>query len=482
MAILAELCHYKYVFITHGTRGERTRLALVLGALSAFPALTIDLYLPGMPRMAADLGTSPGFVQLTVTLFVIGLAVGQLVVGSMSDANGRRGLLLAGLGCYVVGSLCCLVAPTAPALLAARIVQSLGAAAATVLSRAIVRDRFEGAAMTRFLATLMLVNGVATVVGPLVGAQLIALAGWRSVFAFLAVVGTVLLIVVAASVPETLAPQLRRPSGVRAVAGSFATVGRDRDYLLFVLAGAFMFAAMFAYITASSFVLQDSSGLTPTLYSVVFATNAVGIVLAGQTNSLLLGRTVLGRVMRETVLLRASLVVAVVGGIGVLVAVEADLPLGVLLACLFVVVAMLGPVLANATSLALAPHAGSAGTAASLLGVLQYVVAGVTASTMSATGGDSVTTLGPAMAITIAATAATALLLVLRRPQATTRPQPSVIAHDPGRALPNRARRIKPARVRRKEQTMRHTLHHTWHQTEDEPAAATRRDRICGCR
>jgi MFS transporter, DHA1 family, multidrug resistance protein len=399
------------------------KLALVLGALSAFPALTIDLYLPGMPRMAEDLGTSPGFVQLTVSLFVIGLAVGQLVVGPMSDAAGRRGLLLVGLGCYVLGSLCCLVAPTAPALLAARMLESLGAAAATVLSRAIVRDAFEGAAMTRFLATLMLVNGVATVSGPLIGAQLIAAAGWRSVFGFLAAVGAVLLIVVAVFVPETLAPHLRRPSGARAVVRSFASVCRDRDYVRFVLAGAFMFASMFAYITASSFVLQDSYGLTPTLYSVVFATNAAGIVLAGQTNSLLLGRKVMGRIMREAALLRASLVVAVVAGIGVLVTVEADLPLGVLLICLFVLVAMLGPVLANATSLALAPHAASAGTAASLLGVLQYVVAGATASTMSATGGQSVTTLVPAMAVTIAATAATALLLVLRRPQRSPRPR-----------------------------------------------------------
>jgi len=411
------------VFITR-TRGERLKLALVLGALSAFPALTIDLYLPGMPRMTEDLGTSPGFLQFTVTLFVIGLALGQLVVGPMSDASGRRGPLLLGLACYVIGSLCCLVAPTAAALLMGRIVQSVGAAAATVLSRAIVRDRFEGLAMTRFLATLMLVNGVATVAGPLIGAQLIDIAGWRSVFAFLAGVGTVLLIVVLACVPETLAPHLRRASGAGAVVRSFARICADRDFVRFVLAGAFMFASMFAYITASSFVLQESYGLTPTLYSVVFATNAVGIVLAGQTNSFLLGRKAMGRAVGETALLRTSLVVAVTAGIGVLVTTEAHLPLGVLLVSLFVVVAMLGPVLANATSLALAPHAASAGTAASLLGVLQYVVAGVTASTMSATAGRSAATLAPAMGITVAATAAAALMLALGRRQHASRPQP----------------------------------------------------------
>ena len=399
------------------------RLALLLGALSAFPALTIDLYLPGMPQMAADLGTTPAFLQLTVTTFVIGLAIGQLVIGPMSDARGRRRLLLGGLVVYIVGSLCCLVAPAAPALLAARLMQSIGAAAATVLSRAIVRDRFEGQAMTRFLATLLLVNGVATVAGPLIGGQLIALAGWRSVFVFLAAVGVVLLVVVRAALPETLAPQHRRPSGTRAVVAGLVAVSRGRDYLRYVLAGALMFAAMFAYITASSFVLQDAYGLSATVYSVVFAVNAVGILVAGQANSQLLGRTIRGRTLDERALLTLSLGVAVVAGLGVLVAVTAGLPLGVLLVGLFVLVAMLGPVLANTTSLALAPHARSAGTAASLLGVLQYVVAGLTASAMSTVGGTDVSVLAEAMAVTILSTAAAALLLVVaqrRNAQART--------------------------------------------------------------
>jgi DHA1 family bicyclomycin/chloramphenicol resistance-like MFS transporter len=389
------------------------RLALLLGALSAFPAMTIDLYLPGMPQMAEDLHTSPGFLQLTVTLFVIGLALGQLVVGPVSDARGRRGLLLAGLAGYVVASVCCLVAPTALTLLVARVVQSLGAAAATVLSRAIVRDRFEGAAMTRFLATLLLVNGVATICGPLVGGQMIALAGWRSVFAFLAALGAVLLVVVAVALPETLEQRLRRPAGSRAVVAGLLHVGRDRDYLRLVLAGSFMFAAMFAYITASSFVLQDAYALSPTHFSLVFAVNAVGIVVAGQANSRLLGRSFRGRALSERALLTISLVVAATAGLGVLAATRGGLPLAFLLASLFVLVSMLGPVLANTTSLALAPHAASAGTAASLLGVLQHLVAGVTATAMSALAGQDVTDLPAAMALTIVLTSTAALLLAV---------------------------------------------------------------------
>jgi len=155
---------------------ERRRLVLLLGALSAFPALTIDLYLPSMPEMARDLRADAGLVQLSVTVFMIGLAVGQVVVGPLSDAHGRRRLLLAGLATYVAGSLACLAAPSVGWLVAARVVQSLGAAAATVLARVIARDHVDGSDLTRLVSALMLVNGVATVLGPIVGAQLLTVA------------------------------------------------------------------------------------------------------------------------------------------------------------------------------------------------------------------------------------------------------------------------------------------------------------------
>ena len=406
------------------TRRRWAALAVVLGALSAFPALTIDLYLPGMPGMARDLGASAGLVQLSVTVFVVGLAVGQVAVGPLSDAWGRRPLVLAGLLVYVVGSLACLAAPTVGWLVAARVVQSLGAAAATVLPRAVARDHFEGASMTRFLTALMLVNGIATVLGPIIGGQLLAVASWRTVFLVLAVTGMLLLAVVARALPESLSVANRRPARVADTVSAFARLCRDRDYLCHVLVAALMFASMFAYISGSSFALQDTYGLSAQQYSIVFAVNAVGILVLGQVNGALVGR-----VASERTLLGASLVLGAAAGVGVLVAILTSAPLPWLLVCLFLLVSALGPVLANTTSLALTPYPDAAGTAASLQGVLQYLVSGIVASTMSLAGRDAAAGT-VAMGVAVAASAAAALLLFVsggrsRRPMVATDPTPS---------------------------------------------------------
>lgn len=383
--------------------GSHDRQTLyLLGALSALPAMTIDMYLPGMPMMAEDLGASAGMIQATVTVFVVGLAVGQLLVGPLSDAWGRRPLLIGGLVLYVGGSIVCLVAPSVESLIGARSAQSLGAAAATVLSRAIVRDRVEGIAMTRALATLMLVNGVATVVAPVLGGQLLLFAPWRMVFTALGLVGAALLLVVAIGLPETLPRERRQSSHWRSTATGFASLLRDRSYLRYITAAALMFAAIFAYISGSSFVLQDEYGVSAQQYSAIFAVNAVGIVLLGQLNSRLVGR-----VANEHTLLGASLGLGAAAGLGVLICTIANLPLAVLLVSLFLVVSAFGPVLANATSLALAPHASTAGAAASLLGVLQYLIGGLVAFVMSAAADGRAVGMGVAIFLS----AATALFI-----------------------------------------------------------------------
>lgn len=389
------------------TKWERHRLALLLGALSAFPALTIDLYLPGMPLMARDLQATPGTVQLSVTVFVVGLALGQLVVGPLSDSYGRRPLLLAGLVAYVAGSLACLAAPSIGWLVAARVVQSLGAAAATVLARSVARDHLDGSDLTRFVSALMLVNGVATVLGPLVGAQLLAVAPWRAVFVVLTAVGALLLLAVARALPESLPPARRRSAAPAATARAFAALLRDGAYVRPVLASSLMFASMFAYIAGSSFVLQEAYGLTAQQFGLFFAVNAAGIVALGQVNAALVGR-----VADESTLLVAALALGAAAGIGVLVATVRSAPVAVLLGCLFVLVSSLGPVLANATSLALSPHPGAAGTAASLQGVLQYLVSGAVASLMSLAGHDA-RTAAVAMGVAIAASGVAALLVLV---------------------------------------------------------------------
>nr|BFE57879.1 multidrug effflux MFS transporter [Dactylosporangium thailandense] len=381
--------------------GSRLWLALVLGSLSGFAPLTIDMYLPALPGMARDLHTSVPMVQLSLTVFVIGLALGQVLAGPLSDTWGRRRPLL-----YIIGSLCCAAAPNAGLLVAARALESLGAAAGIVLARATVRDLFEGPAMTRFFSTIMLVNGLAPILAPVAGGQLLRLAGWRVLFVVLAAVGVLLLVAVLAGLPESLTPERRRPAHLGGTLRSMAGLATDRVYLRYVLAAALMFAAVFAYISGSSFVLQNAYGLSAQQFSLVFGANGLGIVLLAQVNGWLVGR---GHTAHA--LLRAALVVAVVAAAGVLLGTATHAPLPVVLLCLFAVVSMLGVVLADATSLALGPHAATAGAASSLQGLLQFLVGGIAASAMGLAGPGSAVAMGVTMFTCAALALATLRLL-----------------------------------------------------------------------
>jgi len=357
------------------------KLALVLGGLTAFGPLSIDMYLPAMPLMAGDLHAADATVQLTLTSFVLGLAIGQLVIGPLSDSLGRRRPLLAGLALYVVGSLLCAIAPTSGVLIAARALQAVGAAAGLVIARASVRDLFSGVAMARFFSTLMLVNGVAPVLAPVLGAQLLGWTSWRGVFVTLAVIGALLLAVVALLLPESLPEGLRSPARPGAVLRTYARLLTQRSFVGYALASGLMFAAMFAYISGSSFALQGVYGLSPQQFSLVFGLNGVGIIAMGGVN-----RRLVGRVSEHTLLL-AGLSIAAAAGLGVLAAVVFHLGLVGLLVPLFLLVSTVGMVMPNATSLALADQARSAGAASALLGVLQFVIGGGLATPLVGLGG-----------------------------------------------------------------------------------------------
>jgi DHA1 family bicyclomycin/chloramphenicol resistance-like MFS transporter len=383
---------------------RRLRLALILGSLSALGALSIDMYLPAMPSMIGQLHASGPVIQLSLTVFVVGLAAGQVLAGPLSDTWGRRRPLLAGMALYLAGSAWCALAPGAGQLIVARIVQSLGAAAAAVLARAIVRDLFEGTAMTRFFSTLMLINGAALIIAPVIGGQLLTVATWRAVFAVLAGAGAVLLLAVAFALPESLPARRRQPARLHHTVRSLAGLARDWGYLRYVLAAALMFAAVFAYISGSSFVLQQAYGLSAQQYSLVFAVNGLGMVLLGQLSGFLVGRAA-----TENTLLRISLTTAGLSGLGVLLCAALGLPLLLLLACLFVVTSMLGVVLPNATSLAMAGHGSAAGAASSLQGLLQFLVGGLAASAMGLAGQGTAIPMGATMLL--CATAALAILI-----------------------------------------------------------------------
>ncbi len=391
------------------SRARAARRILILGGLVAFAPMTIDLYLPAMPQIAAELTTGSSEVQLTLTASLVGLAVGQLVAGPISDAVGRRRPLAIGLVVYTVVSLACALAPSVWLLTAGRLVQALGAAAGIVIARAVVRDLYDGVRLGKTFSTLMLVTGVAPILAPVIGAQLLRFTDWRGIFVAFAVFGLLLLIASAIGLPETLPAERRQPAHF---GNTLRTSGRlltDRAFIGCALSSGLVFAAMFAYIAGSSFVLQGNDyGLSPQQFSLVFGVNAVGIVAAGQLNGRLLSRVSPGRLLAIGITANAT------GGVLLLVAAVSGAGLWSLLPPLFLVVASIGMVAPNATTLAMADHPNTAGMASALLGVLQFLIGGLTAPLVGLGGGGAV-----AMAVVIAACgllAVTTFVTLIRRP------------------------------------------------------------------
>lgn len=377
------------------------RLFFILGSLSAFGPLSIDMYLPAFPAISAGLHAGPSAVQLTLTACLIGLAVGQLVAGPLSDALGRRRPLLVGLGVYTVLSAACIVAPSVYALAGLRFLQGLGGAAGIVIANAAVRDRYSGVAMARFLSTLMLVNGVAPILAPVVGGQLLRVVSWRGVFVVLTAIGLVLLVVCLAWFDESLPPGRRRSGGgLRDTLRSFRLLLADRSFAGYALSGGLAFAAMFAYISGSSFVLQDIFGLSPQRFGLVFGTNALGIVLVGQLNRVLVAR------FPPRGVLAVAFTVALAGGVLLLVAVPAGWGLPAILPGLFAVVSSIGVILPNTRALAMSSYPDLAGTASAFVGVLQFAVGGLVAPLVGVAG----TGTALPMAVVIAALAALGLV------------------------------------------------------------------------
>jgi DHA1 family bicyclomycin/chloramphenicol resistance-like MFS transporter len=390
---------------TRTRRAGGLRLILILGALSAFGPLSTDMYLPALPRLARDFGARPSVIQLTLTTSVLGLALGQVLAGPISDALGRRPPLLVGLVAFIAASAGCALAPSVPVLIVLRLLQGLGGAAAIVIARAVVRDLYAGIEAARFFAVMMLVNGLAPILAPVIGGQIVRVASWRTIFVVLAAGCAVLLAATALGLRETLPPERRRSGGLRDSLATFRRLGRDRTFMGFVLALALSFSAMFAYIAGSPFVLQDLYGASPGQFGLVFAGNALGIVAAGQLSARLVGRVSSRR------LLLAGLLLNVTGGVALLIAVLAGAGLPVVLAALFLVPASMGLILPNATALALNRHPEAAGTASAVIGVAQFAIAGALAPLVGIAG----TGTAVPMAVVIAACGAAGLALAPRR-------------------------------------------------------------------
>ncbi len=373
-------------------------MIFILGALSAFGPLSIDMYLPALPHLANELHAGASLAQLSLTACLFGMALGQLFAGPVSDVCGRRMPLLVGLAAYVVASLGCVFAPTMGIFIIVRFVQGLAGSAGIVISRAIARDLYSGSEMTRFFSMLMLVNGVAPILAPILGGQILQVASWRGVFVVLVGIGILMLLAVWGGLHETLPVTRRSAGGIKNTLLTFYNLLSNRNFMGYTLAQGFVSAAMFAYIAGSPFVLQNVFGVSPQLFSLFFALNGLGIIIASQITGRLAGR------FHETTLLITGLVIAFGGGAVLLVMMLAGGGLYTLLLPLFFVVSSVGIVGTSSFSLAMQDQAQSAGSAAALIGLLTFVFGGVMAPLVGI--GGSYTAIPMALAIAAAVLAA----------------------------------------------------------------------------
>lgn len=376
----------------------------LLGSMAALGAVTVDTYLPSLPVVAHELQTSDAAVQLTITGVLLGAALGQLLVGPLSDRYGRRGPALIGIALHVVASLLCVIAPTIGLLIALRVVQGIGNSAASITAMAVIRDRLTGGAAARVMSRLMLVIGVAPLFAPTFGGAIAGLWGWRAVFAVLAALGVGLGVVVWRALPETLPRERRTTAGIRGALHGYRVLIADRHFLALAVIPGLAMGALMSYVAGSPFVLQVGYGLDPHTFSLIFAVNGFGLVLGSQLNASLVQRAAPIRVVRVALplglLAALVLLLFVLTGIGGIAG---------LLVPLWVMLVLLGFIPPNASAIALGRHGERAGTAAAVIGALQAGVAGLVSPLVGVLGGDDV-----AMALTIvgAMLAATTVLAV----------------------------------------------------------------------
>ncbi|MBT2734956.1 multidrug effflux MFS transporter [Bacillus sp. ISL-7] len=354
-------------------RSQRLWMAGILGTLAAFGPLSIDMYLPALPELAKDFHSNPSLVQFSLTFFLLGLAFGQLFSGPLSDVYGRRKPLLIGLITYFVVSLLCVFSPSIWAFIILRLIQGLAGSAGIVISRAVVRDLYSGSELTKFFALLALVNGLAPILAPVVGAQFLKIVPWQGIFIVLSIIGLLMSIVVYFWLPETHPEEKRAAGGLKNTFITFKNLILDRSFMGYALVQGLVFAAMFAYISGSPFVVQNIYGGSAQMFSLIFAINGIGIMIASQTTGRLAGR------IHESKLFVFGIGMSFFGGIILLLLLILHADLLIVLLPLFFVVTSVGVVNTAGFSLAMQKQGKSAGSASALLGVMSLSFGGIVA-------------------------------------------------------------------------------------------------------
>ncbi len=365
-------------------------LTVLLGMLTAIAPLSTDMYLPALPVMMAGFGVTPSVIQLTLTASMAGMAAGQIVAGPASDDKGRKKPLIAGMALFTIATIVCIFATSITVFLVFRFIQGFSGGAGIVIARAIARDVCKGAALTRLFSMLMLVNGIAPIVAPVIGGQILRFFEWEGVFVLLAIIGTALM-VSAIVMSETL-PQRRRISG--GVLSSFKGFGqlfRQPYFMGHCIMQCFAFAAFFAYISGSSFVFQNVYAVSPQTFSLIFGTNGIGLMISGAITGRLAGR------VEDWKTLRTSLIIAVIGSLVLLSAFWFQAPLALVVVVLFLTVSTLASMSTSSFSLAMQTQGRNAGSASAMIGFFSMISGAVMAPVVGIAGSYTAIPMGVVM-------------------------------------------------------------------------------------
>lgn len=345
------------------------KLALTLGVMSAFGPFAIDMYLPAFPTIANNIGATTGMVQITLAIFLLGLAVGQVFWGTLCDYTGRRAPLLSGCLLFSCTAMLCATAHSIQMLIAARFFMGLGGSAGVVVSRAIVRDLFDEKEAAGFYSLMMIIGGIGPIIAPFLGSLLLTHFDWRAIFWTITVFGGFCTVAVLRNVPETLAREKRAQGQVIKVFRGYGRILANRRFLGPALAIGCASGILFTYISNSSFIFIELFGVPVTFFGFLFATNSIGLYIGGQSNRLLLRRFTSGQLLRKGMWINvcAALLLVACASTGF-----GGFPL--LFGVLFLCLGTLGLIFPNATAMAMQPFAAEAGSASALLGIFQFIL------------------------------------------------------------------------------------------------------------
>jgi len=366
----------------------RTHFILLVGALTTIVPFTIDMYLPAFPILADVYKTNASSVQLSLTACLLGLAIGQLVAGALSDMHGRRKPLLISLMAYIGASIACIFAPNIYIFVFLRFVQGFAASGGLVISRAIVRDVSQGPELTRLFALLMVIGNLVPLIAPSIGSGVLLITDWKGIFVLLTVLGIFLLVLSASRLKESLPPEKRVPSNIKSTFSNFSGILKNRQFTGYALAQGFLIGGVFAYVSGTPFIYQNIYGASPQMFSLLFGMNGIALIIGSYS----VGRFT--HIWSEKRFLETALYMATVAGAILLAVVLMQGPLWAVVIPIFFFIMAIGVVGTSSFTLAMESQGHVAGSASALLGLLPFILGAATAPLVGIAGENTAVPMG----------------------------------------------------------------------------------------